>query len=106
MAQAQQLDLFANPVAELPERLEIVRDGFVWVRPVLKPILTKSDLRTHFGVPDNRALLASVITPEVLALLGLSLEDYKLRSKFSLSESHSIYKALNIAWLRTGQRAK
>lgn len=104
MAQSVQLHLF-NPV-EMPERLEIAVQGMVYVRPLARQFLTKGDLREHFQLRDNRALLRKVFTPEILAAVEMDIETYKARKEFTLTESARIYEALGIQWLRTGQKAK
>lgn len=105
MAQNSPQNELQNPV-ELPEQLELVRGGYVWVRPMMRPILSKADLRIHFQLQDNRMLLARVITPAVLSAIGMDLDTYKGRSSFTMSESILIYRVLNIQWLYTGRKAR
>lgn len=93
-------------MTDLPEQLQTVRAGRVWVRPELKPILTKADLREHFQLRDNRALLTRVVTPAVLFAIGMDVDTYKSRSAFTQAESSLIYQALGIAWLRTSIKSK
>lgn len=90
--------------SSFPEQMHIQRGGFVWVHPLFHPILSKSDLVTHFQVSGLKALRRKVLTDDILQQLNIHPDKYKYKSLFTVQESARIYQVLNITWLRTNQR--
>lgn len=98
------MNLTSTVPMTFPEQMHLERGGFVWVHPLYHPILSKSDLLTHFQLSDLRALRRKVLTDETLKQLGIPPSSYKHRSLFTVQESTRIYQVLGITWLRTNQR--
>jgi len=87
---------------DLPDKLELIIGGALYIHREEKPILTKTDLVVHYRLSDNRALRSQVFTDEVLLLIGMDKDTYKATGRFNLYQSAKIYEVLKITWLRTG----
>jgi hypothetical protein len=92
-------------IDRLPDVLKVHRSDIVFLHRALLPILSKHDLRTHYGLPDLRALRRKVLTDDVLRLCNITPRQYHAKWSFTAVQSAKLYEVLNIVWLRTNLKA-